>query len=719
MLFGLLVSSNCIKMVADDDSFNIHDHGTTVDRKKGRVQCNYCGKNMSGFSRLKSHLAGIRGDVTPCERVPENVKESWKKKLLETKEGSPSKKEDAYPPDLPCKRNGCSNLNGSVKHFKCEATQGTGYDSGSYTDTASEQGVEQHISLLNRRIDSQTSFNFEKKKKDLLSWQAQKCIGRFFYEMGIDFSVANSPSFQDMINASHGKEKCEIPSCQELKGWILHEQAMEMQEYVKRIRHSWESTGCSILLDGWTDENGRNLVSFIVDCPQGPIYLRSSDISTSIGNVDSLQLLLDGVIEEVGVNNVVQIVACSTSGWMGDVGKQFMERRRTVFWTVSVFHCIALMLEKIGTIDFAREILEKAKTITKFIHGHATVLKLFRVFTGNRNLIKPSKLRSAMPFLTLENIVAEKKNLQAMFASSEWNTTKWASRTEGKRIVNSVEDRSFWSTARMVLKAAIPLVRVLCLINGADKPQVGYIYETMDQAKETIKEEFKNKKTQYLPIWAVIDEIWDNHLHSPLHAAGYYLNPSLFYSSDFYSDPEVSFGLLCCIVRMVQDRHTQDLISVQLDEYRHAKGAFSRGSAADQINKYSPAEWWSHYGVQYPELQRFAIRILSQTCEGASKYSLKRSLSEKLLTNGRNPIEQKRLSDLTYVHYNLQLQNSGRALKGDIVADEIDPMDEWIVDESPEIVPEIGDSAWMELISTEGVSNVEGTFPCQIKQSLG
>lgn len=676
-------------MAAADDFFNIHDHGTSVDRKKGRVQCNYCGKNMSGFSRLKSHLAGIRGDVTPCERVPENVKESWRNKLLEKKEGNPSKKEgNVYPPAISCKRNGCSNLNGGVKQFKCEATRGSDCDSGSYTGTASEQeeGAEQHISLLKRRIDSQTSFNFEKKKKDSLSWQAQKCIGRFFYEMGIDFSVANSPSFQDMINASRGKEKCEIPSCQDLKGWILHEEVMEMQEYVKRIRHSWESTGCSILLDGWTDENGRNLVSFIVDCPQGPIYLRSSDISAFVSNVDALQLLLDGVIEEVGVNNVVQIVACSTSGWMGDVGKQFMERRRTVFWTVSVFDCIALMLEKIGTIDFAREILEKAKTITKFIHGHATVLKLFRDFTGKRNLIKPSKLRSAMPFLTLENIVAEKKNIKAMFASFEWNRTKWASRTEGKRIVNLVEDRSFWSTARMVLKATIPLVRVLCLINGADKPQVGYIYETMDQAKETIKEEFKNKKTQYWPIWEIIDEIWDNHLHSPLHAAGYYLNPSLFYSSDFYSDPEVSFGLLCCIVRMVQDRHTQDLISFQLDEYRHAKGAFSRGSAVDQINKYSPAEWWSHYGVQYPELQRFAIRILSQTCEGASKYSLKRSLSEKLLTNGRNPIEQKRLSDLTYVHYNLQLQNSGRALKGDIVDDEIDPLDEWIVDESPEIV---------------------------------
>ncbi|KAH9681276.1 hypothetical protein KPL71_026913 [Citrus sinensis] len=94
-------------------------------------------------------------------------------------------------------------------------------------------------------------------------------------------------------------------------------------------------------------------------------------------------------------------------------------------------------------------------------------------------------------------------------------------------MVNLVENRSFWSIARMFLKATIPLVCVLCLINGADKPQVGYIYETMDQAKETIKEEFKNKKTQYWPIWEIIDEIWDNHLHSPLHAAGYYLNPEL------------------------------------------------------------------------------------------------------------------------------------------------------------------------------------------------
>jgi hypothetical protein len=30
--------------------------------------------------------------------------------------------------------------------------------------------------------------------------------------------------------------------------------------------------------------------------------------------------------------------------------------------------------------------------------------------------------------------------------------------------------------------------------------------------------------------------------------------------------------------------------------------------------KKTPAQWWDSYGDEYPELQRFAIRVLSLTC---------------------------------------------------------------------------------------------------------
>ncbi|GAV88149.1 Dimer_Tnp_hAT domain-containing protein [Cephalotus follicularis] len=89
-----------------------------------------------------------------------------------------------------------------------------------------------------------------------------------------------------------------------------------------------------------------------------------------------------------------------------------------------------------------------------------------------------------------------------------------------------------------------------------------------------------------------------------------------------------------------------------------------------------PAQWWSLYGTQYPELQRFAIRILSQTCDGATKYGLQRTMAEKVLSKGRSHTEQQLLSDLTSVHYNLHLQNSQLGVENGIVAEEIDPMDD-------------------------------------------
>ena len=56
-----------------------------------------------------------------------------------------------------------------------------------------------------------------------------------------------------------------------------------------------------------------------------------------------------------------------------------------------------------------------------------------------------------------------------------------------------------------------------------DKPVMGYIYESMDLAKEA---KYMNDETKYMPLWDIIDERWDRQLHSPLHAAGYFFNPT-------------------------------------------------------------------------------------------------------------------------------------------------------------------------------------------------
>lgn len=63
----------------------IREHGVTVDKKKQRVKCNYCGKEVQGFWRLKLHLGGVSGDVTLCDQVTFNVREAFRSMVMKQK----------------------------------------------------------------------------------------------------------------------------------------------------------------------------------------------------------------------------------------------------------------------------------------------------------------------------------------------------------------------------------------------------------------------------------------------------------------------------------------------------------------------------------------------------------------------------------------------------------------------------------------------------------
>lgn len=69
-------------------------------------------------------------------------------------------------------------------------------------------------------------------------------------------------------------------------------------------------------------------------------------------------------------------------------------------------------------------------------------------------------------------------------------------------------------------------------------------------------------------MWDIIDERWDNQLHRPLHAAGYYLNPQLHYAPEFKADFEVKRGLYDCMTRMVGDVKEISKIDAQLEDFK-------------------------------------------------------------------------------------------------------------------------------------------------------
>ena len=117
-----------------------------------------------------------------------------------------------------------------------------------------------------------------------------------------------------------------------------------------------------------------------------------------------------------------------------------------------------------------------------------------RRYTSQRELLRPAKTQFGTAFITLSSIHNQKSNLRKMFTSEEWSTSKWAKETMGKNVTQYVISESFWLNIAHALKLIGPLIKVLRLVDGEKKPPMGYIYESIDRAKETITNSFEGNE---------------------------------------------------------------------------------------------------------------------------------------------------------------------------------------------------------------------------------
>ncbi|XP_042443946.1 uncharacterized protein LOC122029053 [Zingiber officinale] len=326
------------------------------------------------------------------------------------------------------------------------------------------------------------------------------------------------------------------------------------------------------------------------------------------------------------------------------------------------------MLEDIAKLKIFSDTIEHAKMVVKFLYGHGTILSLMRKYTNGKEILRPAVTRFATSFFTLQRKVV-------------------------KRIV--INDPNFWPHVAFCVKSVVPLVSVLREVDSEERSAMGYIYELMDKAKETIKFNCGGVDRKYKPIWKKIDSRWTPQLHHPLHAAGYYLNPQLRYEERFSYCDEVRDGLYTCMDRMLSsdDRLKAD---IQLDLYNKAEGEFGTPIAKRTRMLRTPVSWWERFGSKTPELTTFAIRVLGLTCS-ASGCERNWSTFESIHTKKRNRLEHAKLNALVFVKYNFKLRERSirRRDKIDpIVVDEINSDDEWITEKEGPVLPVT--TKWLE-----------------------
>ncbi|GKV26461.1 hypothetical protein SLEP1_g35752 [Rubroshorea leprosula] len=490
--------------------------------------------------------------------------------------------------------------------------------------------------------------------KDALH-NADLAIARFFFDSCLPINALNSPYFQPMLDAIAAiGPGYKAPSYHAMRSNLLHNLKQEVQLLVNSYRNIWAETGCTIMRDGWQDQKNRQLINFLVYCPRGITFVKSVDASDVVKDASMLCNLFRELVEFVGSDNVVHLVTDNAANYK-KAGRLLNDIYPTIFWSPCAAHCLNLILSDIGKLEVVSNLASRASLVSKFIYNHPFLLAWLRKREGWTETIRPGPTRFATTFIALKSIHEHRHDLQALVTSLEFKESRYYKDHKANDVVAVVLDKKFWNNCELVVKIVGPLIQLLRIVDGDERPSLGYVYDGMYRARKAIKTILMNRKSLYKPYTRIIKGRWDRQLRQNLHAAAYYLNPAFFYDKESFSTKkEVMKGFMDVVDAKVPSRRSKFLNECEL--YDKKMESFGRESALESSKTMTPDEWWKYFGYSAPNLKKLAIQLLSQT-SSSSGCERNWSVFERIHTKKRNRLEHQRLNDLVYVHYNLRLKH--------------------------------------------------------------
>ncbi|CDY35521.1 BnaA01g23910D [Brassica napus] len=304
------------------------------------------------------------------------------------------------------------------------------------------------------------------------------------------------------------------------------------------------------------------LVFNAVNCPSFGEMIKSVQIEENKNKWASkgCSLMSDGWHDSVAKKDIVNVLVNSPKY---SVFMKLKDISEVVKDATLLFKMLYEMVEEIGEAYVVQIITDNAKSYIKsdmydpnqyFIFNtpyaaHCIYLMLEDIeeIPALKNAMKNASKESA--HTSYKKFLKQQKPLRDMVNFAEWSESKWPKEAGAKKI------RQY----------------------------------PIDMAKETIAKDFKWNKEKYEKAFEIIDKRWECQLHHPLHAAGYFLNPSIHYKyHDDVCCEEVEGGLYNCITRSVF-LITQDKIMAELDAFKNSTGIFGHGMASRQRDIKAPA----------------------------------------------------------------------------------------------------------------------------------
>ncbi|KAL0244767.1 hypothetical protein GEMRC1_008849 [Eukaryota sp. GEM-RC1] len=170
-------------------------------------------------------------------------------------------------------------------------------------------------------------------------------ISAVFYRYGIPFNVARSAEYHDMVQALINYRLPYVPpSYDELGTTLLEAMCFSFQQRLSSFLANIYETGCSLVLDEWTDPCGRPLVNFIIVTPDGAMFYDCINTFGKSKDGKAIFLEIQKVIDIINPAYITNVVT-DNAGPMVSAGRLIEKKFRRIVWTRCHSHCVDLLLE--------------------------------------------------------------------------------------------------------------------------------------------------------------------------------------------------------------------------------------------------------------------------------------------------------------------------------------------------------------------------------------
>ncbi|KAL0287409.1 UNVERIFIED_CONTAM: hypothetical protein Scaly_2765300 [Sesamum calycinum] len=116
-------------------------------------------------------------------------------------------------------------------------------------------------------------------------------------------------------------------------------------------------------------------------------------------------------------------------------------------------HCIDLMLEDIGKMRSIKATIDEAKRITSFIYNSDKIVNLMKIYTKDREFLRPGITRFATEYIALESLIRHQMELRQLCTCDEWRTFNNTAtrRNEASQVSEIVLTERFWKESKKML----------------------------------------------------------------------------------------------------------------------------------------------------------------------------------------------------------------------------------------------------------------------------